>query len=122
MVPTSLETTSTFGLDADDASWRRSLALAREGYILNPDDVRVEEWLNALRWDYPQPDDGQTFSLDLTITTDPLDPDSWLALMGLSSAAPSEQPPTRHIAVVLDASGSMREDNKLRRRARWFKG
>ena len=113
VVPTSLETTSTFGLDADDASWRRSLALAREGYILEPDDVRVEEWLNALRWDYPQPDDGQTFNLDLTITTDPLDPDSWLALMGLSSAAPSEQPPTRHIAVVLDASGSMREDNKL---------
>ena len=113
VVPTSLETTSTFGLDADDASWRRSLALAREGYILNPDDVRVEEWLNALRWDYPQPDDGQTFNLDLTITTDPLDPDSWLALMGLSSAAPSELPPTRHIAVVLDASGSMGEDNKL---------
>ncbi len=113
VVPTSLETTSTFGLDADDASWRRSLALAREGYILNPDDVRVEEWLNALRWDYPQPDDGQSFNLDLTITTDPLDPDSWLALMGLSAAAPPERPSSRHIAVVLDASGSMREDNKL---------
>ena len=113
VVPTSLETTSTFGLDADDASWRRSLALAREGFILEPDDVRVEEWLNALRWDYPQPDDGQSFNLDLTITTDPLDPDSWLALMGLSAAAPPERPSTRHIAVVLDASGSMREDSKL---------
>ncbi len=113
VVPTSLETTSTFGLDADDASWHRSLWLARKGFILEPDDVRIEEWLNALRWEYPQPDDGQTFNLDLTITTDPLDPDSWLALMGLSTAAPSEQPPTRHIAVVLDASGSMNEDNKL---------
>ena len=113
VVPTSLETTSTFGLDADDASWHRSLWLARRGFILEPDDVRVEEWLNALRWEYPQPDDGQKFNLDLTITTDPLDPDSWLALMGLSTAAPSEQPPTRHIAVVLDASGSMGEDDKL---------
>jgi Ca-activated chloride channel family protein len=113
VVPTSLETTSTFGLDADDASWRRSLALARQGYILEPDDVRVEEWLNALRWDYPQPEGEETFNLELTITTDPLDPDTWLALMGLSAAAPPEQPPSRHIAVVLDASGSMGEDNKL---------
>ena len=113
VVPTSLETTSTFGLDADDASWRRSLALARLGYILEPDDVRVEEWLNALRWNYPQPEGEETFNLELTITTDPLDPDSWLALMGLSAAAPPEQPPSRHIAVVLDASGSMGEDNKL---------
>ena len=112
VVPTSLETTSTFGLDADDASWRRSLALARQGYILEPDDVRVEEWLNALRWDYPQPEGEQTFNLDLTITSDPLAPDSWLALMGLSAAAPPELPSTRHIAVVLDASGSMGEDNK----------
>ena len=113
MVPTSLETTSTFGLDADDASWRRSLALARQGYILEPDDVRVEEWLNALRWAYTQPEGEETFHLDLTITQDPLDPDSWLALMGLSAAAPAEMPGRRHVSVVLDASGSMGEDNKL---------
>ena len=92
VVPTSLETTSTFGLDADDASWRRSLALARQGYILEPDDVRVEEWLNALRWDYERPEGEETFQLDLTVTRDPLDPDSWLALMGLSAAAPAEMP------------------------------
>ncbi len=113
VVPTSLETTSTFGLDADDASWRRSLALARQGYILEPDDVRVEEWLNALRWDYTQPEGDKTFHLDLIITMDPLDPDSWLALMGLSAAAPAEMPARRHVSVVLDASGSMGEDNKL---------
>ena len=113
VVPTSLETTSTFGLDADDVSWRRSLALARQGYILEPDDVRVEEWLNALRWDYPLPEGQGTFNLDLTITTDPLDPDSWLALLGLSTAAPLEMPDRRHVSVVLDASGSMGEDDKL---------
>ena len=113
VVPTSLETTSTFGLDADDASWRRSLALARQGFILEPDDVRVEEWLNALRWDYARPEGEETFHLDLTVTTDPLDPDSWLVLMGLSAAAPPDMPARRHVSVVLDASGSMGEDNKL---------
>ena len=113
VVPTSLETTSTFGLDADDASWRRSLALARQGYILEPGDVRVEEWLNALRWDYPLPEGEGSFNLDLTITTDPLDPDSWLALLGLSTAAPPEMPDRRNVSVVLDASGSMGEDDKL---------
>ena len=113
VVPTNLETTSTFGLDADDASWRRSLALARQGLILEPDDVRVEEWLNALRWDYPQPTGEEAFHLDLTVTPDPLDPDALLALMGLSAAAPPELPSSRHVTVVLDASGSMGEDNKL---------
>ena len=113
VVPTSLETTSTFGLDADDASWRRSLALARQGFILEPDDVRVEEWLNALRWDYARPEGKETFHLDLTVTTDPLDSDSWLVLMGLSAAAPADMPARRHVSVVLDASGSMGEDNKL---------
>ena len=113
VVPTSLETTSTFGLDADDASWRRSLALARQGFVLEPDDVRVEEWLNALRWDYRRPEGEETFHLDLTVTTDPLDPDSWLVLMGLSPAAPSDMPSRRHVSVVLDASGSMGEDEKL---------
>lgn len=113
VVPTSLETTSTFGLDADDASWRRSLALARQGFVLEPDDVRVEEWLNALRWDYSQPEGEETFHLDLTVTTDPLDPESWLALIGLSAAAPRELPTRRYVSVVLDASGSMGEDNKL---------
>ncbi len=113
VVPTSLETTSTFGLDADDSSWRRSLALARQGYILEPDDIRVEEWLNALRWDYSRPEGEGTFNLDLTITNDPLDPDSWLALLGLSTAAPREMPTRRFVSVVLDASGSMGEDNKL---------
>ncbi len=113
VVPTSLETTSTFGLDADDASWRRSLALARQGYILEPDDVRVEEWLNALRWDYVRPEGEETFHLDLTVTRDPLNPESWLALMGLSAAAPAEMPSKRYVSVVLDASGSMGEDNKL---------
>ena len=113
VVPTSLETTSTFGLDADDASWRRSLALARQGYSLEPDDVRVEEWLNALRWDYPLPEGEGSFNLDLTITIDPIDPDSLLALLGLSAAAPAEMPSRRHMSVVLDASGSMEEDNKL---------
>ena len=112
VVPTSLETTSTFGLDADDASWRRSLALARQGFVLEPDDVRVEEWLNALRWDYPRPEGEETFHLDLTVTTDPLDPDSWLVLMGLSPAAPSDMPSRRHVSVVLDASGSMGEDEQ----------
>ena len=113
VVPTSLETTSTFGLDADDASWRRSLALARQGFVLEPDDIRVEEWLNALRWDYPRPEGEETFHLDLTVTTDPLDPDSWLALMGLSAAAPADIATRRHVSVVLDASGSMEEDEKL---------
>ena len=64
VVPTSLETTSTFGLDADDASWRRSLALARQGFVLERDDVRVEEWLNALRWDYPRPE-GEERSISI---------------------------------------------------------
>lgn len=114
VVPTSLETTSTFGLDADDASWRRSLAFAREGYVLEPEDVRVEEWLNALRWDYPRPEGEETFHLEFTVTTDPLDPDSWLALMGLRAAAPAGLPTRRHVAVVLDASGSMNEGNKLK--------
>ena len=113
VVSTRLEPTSTYGLDADDASWRRALAATRAGIGIAPDDIRVEEWLNALPWAYPLPTGTETFGLDLTLTPDPLDPTAVLVLLGLSAAVPPELPTTRNVTVVLDASGSMAEGDKL---------
>lgn len=113
VLPTTIETTSTFGLDADDAAWHIALAQARAGRTLEPDAVRVEEWLQALEWDYAVPEAPATWGLDLTVTPDPLDADSVLVLMGLAAAAPADLPEARHVTLVLDASGSMSEDNKI---------
>ena len=107
------ETTSTFGLDADDVSWRRSLALARAGLILTPEDVRVEEWLNALPWAYAAPPASQVFGLEYLVTPDPLDSESVLVLLGLTTTAPADLPSARNVTVVLDASGSMGEEDKV---------
>ncbi len=110
---TAMETTSTFGLDADDASWRRALTLGRQGYHLQPDEVRVEEWLQALAWEYPAPTGEEAFGLTLVATPDPFDPDAVLVLIGLSAAAAQDGPTARNVTMVLDASGSMADDHKL---------
>ena len=50
LVATSRDRTSTFSLDTDRTSFQLALNWAREGYQVNPDSVRAEEWVNAFNY------------------------------------------------------------------------
>ena len=54
-VRTSQDRTSTFSLDTDRASFQLALNWARQGYEVDPDSVRAEEWINAFNYAYEHP-------------------------------------------------------------------
>lgn len=56
---------STFALDVDTASYDYARRLLGEGRLPEPETVRVEEFVNAFRQDYPQPPgNGFTVTID----------------------------------------------------------
>ena len=51
-VATSEDAVSTFSLDTDRTSYELALTWARQGYDVEPDSVRAEEWINAFNYQY----------------------------------------------------------------------
>ena len=80
---------STFGVDVDTASYdifRRDAELFQ---LPNPDSVRVEEYLNFFRYDYPAPVIGEAehpFHIDLAAAPNILDRDTHILRVGLQAA------------------------------------
>jgi Ca-activated chloride channel family protein len=110
---------STFAMDVDTASYGYAASLIRQGQRPVPEDVRPEEFVNAFRQDYPQPDgDGFTVSVDGTRLPDAhrADPrgDVRLLRIGLQTRAesPAQRPPAA-LTFVIDVSGSMGGPGKL---------
>lgn len=64
-VPAAADPASTFALDVDTASFDYARRLIGEGQLPDPKTVRVEEFINAFRQDYPQPaGNGFTVTVD----------------------------------------------------------
>jgi Ca-activated chloride channel family protein len=110
---------STFAMDVDTASYGYARNLINQGQRPAPGDVRPEEFVNAFRQDYPQPDgNGFTVQLDGARLPGSHRPrpggDVRLLRVGLQTRA--ERPEQRGDAAltfVIDVSGSMGEPGKL---------
>ncbi|HKT06164.1 MAG TPA: von Willebrand factor type A domain-containing protein [Rugosimonospora sp.] len=110
---------STFAMDVDTASYGYAGNLIRQGSRPAPQDVRPEDFINAFREDYPQPD-GAGFSMSLDGTRLPeaqhVQPagDVRLLRIGLQTRAesPTERPDAA-LTFVIDTSGSMGDPGKL---------
>lgn len=113
---------STFGADVDTASYanlRRMIAGEEE---IPADAVRIEEMINYFHYDYPQPKEGEPFSVTTQIAPCPWNADVQLLLVGL--AAPEmkqEDLPSSNLVFLVDVSGSMDEPDKLPLVQRAFK-
>ena len=109
--------TSTFGLDADTTSYHLALNWARDGLEVNPMSVRPEEWVNALDHRYPEPREDDRFHIRSTIIPHPLAdrPEATTHLARIAIQAPRLEPADQpmNITLVLDASGSMKEGNRI---------
>jgi Ca-activated chloride channel homolog len=110
---------STFAMDVDTASYGYARNLITQGTRPAPEDVRPEEFVNAFRQDYPQPDgNGFAIQLDGARLPEGHHPRSGgevrLLRIGLQTRA--ERPDQRSDAAltfVIDVSGSMGEPGKL---------
>lgn len=111
---------STFSIDVDTACYtnlRRMINDSFEyGYDLNiPQDyIRIEEILNYFSYDYPQPNEGEPFSVTTEIADCPWNDETKLMRIGLHSKDIdlSERPPM-NLVFLIDVSGSMFSEEKL---------
>lgn len=113
---------STFALDGDTASYEILKQYLRDGYLVDPDAVRVEEYVNSLPQGYPAADTALGLHLDAgpaPFGPDSSGPDSsddkgyTLLRVGVSNPAPTDDRDPVSLIFVVDVSGSMEADNRL---------
>ncbi|MET0285433.1 MAG: von Willebrand factor type A domain-containing protein [Polyangiales bacterium] len=107
---------STFGADVDTASYdylRQSLQTYSR--LPSPEYVRVEDYVNFFKYDYPTPagDAAQPFAISLMAGAHPLGRSTTLLRVGIQAkAAPSEKRQA-NLVFLVDVSGSMASADKL---------
>ncbi len=112
VVATADDAVSTFSLDTDRTSYQVALNWARQGYDIEPDSVRAEEWINAFNYQYAPPADAWGFAITSDLVAHPLNEGKHLARIGFQAAeVPDDRP--LNVTLVLDASGSMREGGRV---------
>ena len=115
-VDTDWDGVSTFALDVDTGSYSIARKFVLDGYLPDPDSVRVEEFVNYFQQDYVQPRwaDGLAVTIDGSTTPFLSSPFDRIIRVGIQSAELPEEL-RRHAALtfVIDTSGSMEEGRRL---------
>ncbi len=111
-VPTATDNVSTFSLDTDRTSFQLALNWANYGYEVDPDSVRAEEWINAFDYGYDYPARADSFAVSTALVRHPLDDEKHLARIGFQAPELVDNRPL-NVTLVLDASGSMAEGNRV---------
>jgi Ca-activated chloride channel family protein len=114
-VRTSKDALSTFAIDVDTASYS-----AARNYLLNAgqlppaDTVRVEEFINYFRYDYPSPSKG-AFGINIDAAPSPFNQgNTKLVRVGIQGQRiDASQRSDASLTFVIDISGSMQEPNRL---------
>lgn len=112
---TQADRLSTFGLDVDTASYTVVRSYLRGGRLPPPSVVRVEEMVNFFSYGDPAPARG-AFAIRAEGAPSPFAPGPEYRLLRFNLRAREVKPEHRRPAVltlVIDVSGSMKEDNRL---------
>ncbi len=112
-VTTARDAVATFSLDTDRTSFHLALNWARSAYRVEPDSVRAEEWTNAFNYDYAFPLRHDSFAIATDVFRHPLDSGLHLARIAFQAADLSYDDTPLNVTLVLDASGSMREGDRV---------
>ena len=111
-VDAATDAVSTFSLDTDRTSYFLALNWARNGFAVEPDSVRAEEWANAFAYGYDLPRDERSFAITSEVVEHPLGGGRHLARVALQAPRLRDNTPV-NVTLVLDASGSMNEGNRV---------
>ncbi|TZF99308.1 VWA domain-containing protein (plasmid) [Chryseobacterium panacisoli] len=105
---------STFSIDVDNASYSNVRRMINYGAKVDKNSVRVEEMINYFKYDYPQPENGDPFSINTEYNQSPWNPKHKLLKIGLQGKnIPMDRLPASNIVFLIDVSGSMSQENKL---------
>ncbi|RYE88724.1 MAG: VWA domain-containing protein, partial [Hyphomicrobiales bacterium] len=109
------EPVSTFSIDVDTASYAYVRQALNDGWLPEPDAVRIEEMINYFTYDYPAPDTAETpFRATMQIYPTPWNAKTQLLQIGVKGYVPPvTEDKASNLVFLLDTSGSMDEPNKL---------
>ncbi len=115
-IDTRDDTRSTFAMDVDTGSYTLARTQVNNGQLPAYDTVRTEEFVNYFDQQYRSPKDGKTFAIHVDGTSAPfLRSDTRILRVGIQGRRidSADRKPV-HLTFVVDNSGSMEEDDKLR--------
>ena len=113
-VRSSTDRFSTFSIDVDTASYANSRRFLTEGKLPPRDAVRIEEFVNYFRYDYPEPTGEHPFAAHVEVAAAPWAKEHRLVRVGLKGREPQrDEPKARNFVFLLDVSGSMNQRDKL---------
>ncbi len=105
---------STFSIDVDNASYSNARRFIQSGQLPNPDAIRIEEFINYFYYDYSQPKNDVPFSINTEISVAPWNTKHKLVHIGIQGKELDYQNLSpSNLVFLIDASGSMEEENKL---------
>lgn len=109
------EPVSTFSIDVDTASYSYVRRMLEDGYVPEPDAVRIEELVNYFPYDYPAAESAAVpFKPTIGVYPTPWNPKTQLLQIGIKGYVPpaGEDKPS-NLVFLIDTSGSMDEPDKL---------
>ncbi len=105
---------STFSIDVDPASYANVRRFLSGGQMPPKDAVRIEELINYFTYDYPQPEGGDPFAINVEMAACPWNAIHKLVRIGLKGReVPTEKLPPANLVFLIDVSGSMQSADKL---------
>jgi Ca-activated chloride channel homolog len=105
---------STFSIDVDTASYSNVRRFINEGELPPADAVRIEELVNYFKYDYPEPEGNDPFSISAEVAACPWQPEHKLVHIGLQGKRiPVDIAPANNLVFLIDTSGSMNSYDKL---------
>jgi Ca-activated chloride channel family protein len=115
MTSTSEDNLSTFSIDVDTGSYTIARRKLQSGQTPPASSVRVEEFVNYFRYDYPDPDSGP-FAVHMEGAPSPFDSTGKRQILRVGvqgdRISQSERKPV-HLTFLVDVSGSMSSRDKL---------
>lgn len=117
------EPLSTFGLDVDTSSYALMRSSINDQKRLPPkNSVRIEEFVNYFKYDYPQPKGDEPVAVDCELATCPWNAKHRLLRLGVQAKTVEEKNlPPCNLTFLIDVSGSMEWNNGLKMAKRGLK-
>ncbi len=106
---------SPFSIDVDTASYSYVRNALQNGWVPEPDAVRLEELINYFSYDYPAAESAATpFQPSVKIMPTPWNQETELVQIGIKGyVPPAGEQKAANLVFLLDTSGSMDEPDKL---------
>ncbi len=113
-ITTENESTSTFSIDADGASYANVRRFLTQDNQLPPKGaIRTEEMINYFNLDYDFEDSSHPIALNGEISQTPWNDETKLIRIGIKGKPLPEPKPNSNFVFLIDVSGSMGSEDKL---------